>query len=145
LFVRALTGVLASAEYCWQTDEPFLDRLVAACLAGNEAARTSPTAHLLIQNDEAAHTYHAAETCDLLRVKLAEALGDRLADAAAAGQVRDDLSPETLARWAVRINFSLKSEPASAEDGGEEGILRDLLAASLAPRRSVRRRGKSRD
>jgi AcrR family transcriptional regulator len=144
-FVRALASVLAAAEYCWHTDEPFLDRLVAACLVGNQAARTSPAARLLIANDEAAHTYHAAETSELWRAKLAEALGDRIAQAAAAGDVRDDLAPEVLARWVTRINFSLMAEPASPEDGGEEGILRDLLAASLAPQApTVKRRGKSR-
>ena len=134
-FVRALAGVLASTDHCWHTDDPFLDRLVAACLAGNAAARNSPTARLLIANDEVAHTYHAAETSELWRAQLAEALGHRIAEAAAAGEVRDDLPPETLARWVTRINFSLMAEPASVEDGGEEGVLRDLLAASLAPRR----------
>lgn len=144
-FVRALASVLASTEHCWHTDEPFLDRLVAACLAGNAAARMSPTVRLLIQNDEAAHTYHAAEHSELWRDQLAEALGHRIASAAAAGEVRDDLSADTLARWVTRINFSLMSEPASPEDGGEEGILRDLLAASLAPRSpAMRRREKSR-
>jgi AcrR family transcriptional regulator len=134
-FVRALSVVLASTEHCWHGDEPFLDRLVAACLAGNAAARASPTVRLLIRNDEAAHTYHAAERSALWRDKLAEALGHRIAEAASAGEVRSDLTPDTLARWVTRINFSLMAEPASAEDGGEEGILRDLLAASLAPRR----------
>lgn len=134
-FVRALASIFVSIEPCWRTDEPFLDQLVAACLAGNEAARTSPTARLLIENDEALHTYHAAQASDLWRTELAKALGHRIAGAAARGEVRDDIDPETLARWVTRINFSLMTEPASAEDGGEEGILRHLLAASLAPRR----------
>lgn len=133
-FVRALGGILLAAERCWYTDEPFLDQLVAACLVGNEAARTSPTTRLLIDHDEVAHTYHATEASDLWRRKLAEALGKRIARAAAKGEVRDDLSPETLARWVTRINFSLMAEPPNPEDGGEEGILRNLLAASLAPR-----------
>ncbi|MFZ3268310.1 MAG: hypothetical protein WA622_20500 [Mycobacterium sp.] len=33
----------------------------------------------------------------------------------------------------VRINFSLIAEPAGPEDGGDEGLLRDLLVASLNP------------
>lgn len=134
-FVRALAGILVSIEPCWHTDEPFLDQLVAACLAGNEAARTSPTTRLLIDNDEALHTYHAAQASDLWRTELAKALGRRIARAAAAGEVRNDISPEALARWVTRVNFSLMAEPAGAEDGGEEGVLRHLLAASLAPRR----------
>jgi AcrR family transcriptional regulator len=134
-FLRALAGIFVSIEPCWHTDEPFLDQLVAACLAGNEAARTSPTARLLIGHDEALHTYHAAQASELWRTELAKALGRRIASAAAAGEVRDDISPEVLARWVTRINFSLMAEPAGVEDGGEEGVLRHLLAASLAPRR----------
>jgi AcrR family transcriptional regulator len=133
-FVRALDGVLAAASKCWDTDEPFLDRLVNACLVGNAAARNSSSTRLLIANDEAAHTYKAAEASEIWRTRLAAAIGERLAAAAAVGEVRDDLPPQTLARWIARINFSLMSEPASPEDGGEEGVLRHLLAASLAPR-----------
>ncbi|ETB36334.1 repressor [Mycobacterium avium subsp. hominissuis 10-5606] len=134
-FVKAVAGVLRSAERGWETDAPFLDQLVAVCLAGNEAARTSPTTRLFIGNSEVGHTYHATEASGLWRAKLSEALGRRIARAATAGEVRDDLRPETLARWVVRINFSLMTEPAGPEDGGEEGVLRDLLAASLLPRR----------
>jgi AcrR family transcriptional regulator len=135
-FVRALDGVLATAEECWDTDQPFLDRLVNACLVGNAAARDSPSTRLLIANDEAAHTYRAAEASEVWRRRLSEAIGDRLAAAAADGEVRSDLSPHTLARWIARINFSLMTEPANPDDGGDEGVLRHLLAASLAPRPS---------
>lgn len=133
-FVRALAEVLAAAEHCWRTDEPFLDRLVNACLVGNQAARCSPTARMLIANDEATHTYQVAEASDIWRSTLAGALGERLAVASAAGELRDDLPAETLARWITRVNFSLMAEPADAKDGGEEGVLRHLLAPSLAPR-----------
>jgi hypothetical protein len=40
---------------------------------------------------------------------------------------------DTLARWIVRINFSVIAEPARPEDGGGEGLLRNLLIASLDP------------
>jgi AcrR family transcriptional regulator len=133
-FVRALTGVLVAAEPCWHTDEPFLEKLVRACLVGNDAARNSPTMRLLIDDDELRHTIHAAEASELWRAKLADALGQRLAAAATAGEARGDLSPETLARWVTRINFSLIAEPGRPEDGGDEGLLRHLLAASLSPR-----------
>jgi AcrR family transcriptional regulator len=52
---------------------------------------------------------------------------------AAAGEIRRDLSADTLARWIVRINFSVIAEPARPEDGGGEGLLRNLLIASLDP------------
>jgi AcrR family transcriptional regulator len=136
-FVRALAEVLAAAEPCWRTDEPFLDRLVNACLVGNETARRSPTARTLIANDEATHTYQVAESSDIWRSTLADALGEKLAAAAAAGELRDDLPAETLARWITRVNFSLMAEPADPEDGGEEGVLRHLLAPSLTPRQGM--------
>ena len=65
--------------------------------------------------------------------KLADTLVRRLEAAAAAGEIRNDLSADTLARWIVRINFSLIAEPARSEDGGDEGLLRSLLVASLNP------------
>lgn len=135
-FVRALAEVLAAAEDCWHTDEPFVDRLVNACLVGNEAARRSPTARLLISNDEATHTYQVAQASDIWRSTLAGALGERLSVAAATGELRNDLPAEMLARWVTRINFSLMAEPADVADGGEEGVLRHLLAPSLTPRQA---------
>lgn len=133
-FVRGLTDILKTTEPCWDTGKPFLERLVHASLVGNEAARNSPTLRLLIDREEAGHTYRAAEASEPWRTKLAEALGQRLETAAAAGEVRDDVPSETLARWVARINFSLMTEPGKPEDGGDEGILRNLLAASLRPR-----------
>jgi AcrR family transcriptional regulator len=132
-FVRAVTGVLLAAEPCWHTAEPFLEQLVCACIAGNAAARKSPTMRLLIDDDQAIHTFHAAEASDVWRATVAEALGERLVSAVAAGEVRADLTLETLARWITRINFSLISEPGNPDDGGDEGILRALLVPSLTP------------
>ncbi|BBZ15645.1 TetR/AcrR family transcriptional regulator [Mycobacterium branderi] len=134
-FVRAMTATLEAVEQCWQTDEPFLAQLVAACLRGNEIARSSPTMRSLLEDHQAlGATYHAAEGSELWRAQLAEMVGRRLEAAAAAGQIRRDLPADTLARWIVRINFSLLAEPAKPEDGGDEGVLRNLLVASLHPR-----------
>jgi hypothetical protein len=78
--------------------------------------------------------YHAAEGSELWRAKLAARLVRRLEAAAAAGAIRRDLPVDTLARRIVGINFSLVAEPAKPEDGGDEGVLRNLLIASLNPR-----------
>jgi hypothetical protein len=75
--------------------------------------------------------YHAAEGSELWRAKLAARLVRRLE---AAGAIRRDLPVDTLARRIVRISFSLIAEPAKPEDGGHEGVLRNLLIASLNPR-----------
>jgi hypothetical protein len=77
----------------------------------------------------------------LWRAKLADTLVRRLEAAAAAGEIRCDLSADTLARWIVRINFSLIAEPVRSEDGGDEGLLRNLLIASLNP--SAQRSGRA--
>ncbi len=134
-FVRVLVATLEAVEQCWQTDEPFLQQLIAASLRGNEIARSSPIMQSLIEEHQAlGAAYQAAEGSQVWRAKIAEALVQRLEAAAAADEIRQDLPAYTLARWIVRINFSLIAEPARPEDGGEEGVLRNLLAASLKPR-----------
>jgi hypothetical protein len=54
----------------------------------------------------------------------------------AAGEVRDDVTAETMAHWVTRIAFSLAAEPGRPEDGGDEGLIRAFLPACLAPRPS---------
>jgi AcrR family transcriptional regulator len=133
-FVRVLTATAEAVEQCWQTDDPFLAQLVAACLRGIDIARSSPIMRSLFEEHQAlGAAYHAAEGSELWRAKLADALVRRLEAAASAGEIRRDLAPDTLARWIVRINFSLIAEPAKPEDGGDQGVLHNLLVASLKP------------
>jgi hypothetical protein len=133
--LRVLAATAEAVEQCWQTDDPFLTQLVAACLRGIDIARSSPIMRSLIEEHQALGVaYRAAEGSELWRTKLADALVRRLEAAAAAGEIRRDLPADTLARWIVRINFSLIAEPAGSEDGGDEGLLRNLLVASLKPR-----------
>lgn len=133
-FVRVLSTTLQAVEQCWQTDEPFLAQLIAACLRGIDIARSSAMMRSLVDDHQAVGAaYHAAEGSELWRAKLADALVRRLEAAGAAGDIRRDLPADTLARWIVRINFSLVAEPAKPEDGGDEGVLRNLLIASLKP------------
>lgn len=134
-FVRLFATTVKAVEQCWQTDQPFLAQLVAVCLRGNDIARNSPIIRSLVDDHQAVGAaYHAAEGSELWRAKLADALVRRLEAAAAAGEIRRDLPPDTLARWIVRISLSLVAEPARPEDGGDQGVLRNLLGASLAPR-----------
>ncbi|MEZ0351921.1 TetR/AcrR family transcriptional regulator [Mycobacterium sp. pR1184] len=135
-FLRMLTSTLSAVEQCWQTDEPFLVQLVAACLRGAHVARGSAVMRALVEDHEGlGAAYRAAEGSELWRAKLADVLVRRLETAAAAGEIRQDLPPDTLARWIVRITFSLITDPANPEDGGDDGVLRNLLVASLEPRR----------
>jgi len=133
-FVRAVAGVLDAAEPCWRTAEPFLEQVVQASLAGMAAARSSPTMRLLIGDDALGRTFHVTEHSEIWRSRLAEALGRRIAAAADAGDVRDDIAPEIMAHWVTRMCFSLIAEPGNPEYGGDEGLLRAFLTASLAPR-----------
>jgi AcrR family transcriptional regulator len=133
-FVRAISAVLEVTEPCWQTDEPFLEQLVNAVVIGLQAARDSPTMSLLIGADELGRTFRAAESSDVWSQNLALALGRRIEAAMAAGEVRDDLTVETMAHWVTRIAFSLAAEPGRPEDGGDAGLIRAFLPGCLAPR-----------
>lgn len=133
-FVRAISAVLDASEPCWDTAEPFLEQLVKATAIGLREARNSPTMALLIGADDLSKTFHAAETSDTWSQHLAQALGRRLEVAMEAGEVRDDVTADTMARWVTRIAFSLIAEPGRPEDGGDEGLIRAFLPACLAPR-----------
>jgi AcrR family transcriptional regulator len=134
-FVRAVGVVLDAAEPCWDADAPFVDRLINAALLGLEAARKSPAMRILIGDDALPQTVHATHESELWRTRLHEALGERIAVAADAGDVRTDVSPDTMARWVTRICFSLVAEPGKPEDGGDEGLLRAFLPGSLVTQR----------
>ena len=91
---------------------------------------------LLIGADELGRTFRAAEASDLWGESLAKVLGRRIEVAMAAGEVRDDLSAETMAHWVTRIAFSLAAEQGRPEDGGDAGLIRAFIPACLAPRPS---------
>ncbi|WP_237394213.1 TetR/AcrR family transcriptional regulator [Mycobacterium paraintracellulare] len=128
-----LTVNRRAVEHGWQTDEPFLAQLVAACMRGIDIARGSPVMRSLVDDHQAFGAAYHAEGSELWRAKRADSLvrphrGRRCCR-------RRDVPAESLARWIARINFSHVAEPAKLEDGGDEGVLRNLLAASLNPRR----------
>jgi AcrR family transcriptional regulator len=133
-FVRSMGCVLDAAEPCYHTDERFLEQLIRATVVGLSTARLSPTVMLLLGDDQIGRTYHAAEASELWRKNLVENVGQRITAAVAAGEVRDDVAVETMARWVTRVAFSLIQEPGSAEDGGDEAVLRAFLPGALSPR-----------
>ncbi|MDT5078666.1 MAG: hypothetical protein QOJ80_3303 [Mycobacterium sp.] len=133
-FVRSMGSVLDAAEPCYHTDEPFLEQLIHATVVGLTAARESSTVMLLLGDDQIGRTYHAAEASELWRKNLVESIGQRINAAVTTGEVRDDVAVETMARWVTRVAFSLIQEPCSAEDGGDEALLRAFLPGALAPR-----------
>jgi AcrR family transcriptional regulator len=134
-FVRAIDTVLEVSAPCWETAEPFLTQLANATTVGLRAARNSPTMALLIGADDLGRTFRAAESSEDWAQRLARALGTRIEAARAEGEVRDDVSAETMAHWVTRIAFSLIAEPGRPEDGGDDGLIRAFLPACLAPQR----------
>jgi AcrR family transcriptional regulator len=136
-FVRAIDAVVDVSAPCWETAEPFLEQLANAVIVGIRAARDSPAMALLIGADDLSRTFRAAESSEDWEQRLARALGTRIETARAAGEVRDDVSAETMAHWVTRVAFSIVAEPGRSEDGGDEGVIRAFLPASLAPRRAT--------
>lgn len=133
-FVRSMASVLDAAEPCYHTDEPFLEQLICATVVGLTTARQSTAVMLLLGDDQAGRTYHAAEASEIWRKDLVESFGQRIAAAVTTGEVRDEVAIETMARWVTRVAFSLIQEPSSAEDGGDEAVLRAFLPGALSPR-----------
>jgi AcrR family transcriptional regulator len=132
-FVRSMASVLDAAEPCYHTGEPFVEQLICATVVGLTAARQSSAMMLLLADDQVGRTYHAAEASEIWRKNLVDSVGQRIAAAVTTGEVRDDVAVETMARWVTRLAFSLIEEPCSAEDGGDEALLRAFLPGALAP------------
>ena len=134
-FVRATAGVLKAADPEFDSEGPFLEKLVRAWIAGMNAARSSSIIRLLVDDEEVAGTYRAAEASELWREAVTSQLEGRMVEAMRAGEVRDDLPVETLARWVIRCVFSFIAEPGHIDDGGDEGLMRAFVIPSLEPRR----------
>lgn len=90
--------------------------------------------------------YQATVGPELWRAKLADALVRRFEAAAPAGEIRRDLPADTLARWIVRINFSLIAAPALSKTAARRACCttcsfpRYILSKSLDDRPSRPRR-----
>ncbi|RAU95588.1 TetR/AcrR family transcriptional regulator [Mycolicibacter senuensis] len=142
-FVRSARSILTASKAYFCTDEPFLEQLVKATLESLQATRTSPTMALLLGASESAGlTVHAAMASEEWHTLARETLGPPLTQAVADGHVRADAPVEAILRWIWRVAFSLATEPGAPEDGGDEGVLRTFLIASVAaqpvsPRRAI--------
>lgn len=135
-FVRSARAILNASKDEFLNDEPFIEQLISATLHALAATRHSPTMALLLGTSEAAGlTVHAASASHEWQTLATDTLGPYLAQAVADGHIRDDVPVESILRWIWRVSFSLATEPASPDDGGDEGLLRNFLIASVtAPR-----------
>ncbi|MGV0793959.1 TetR/AcrR family transcriptional regulator [Mycolicibacterium sp. XJ1819] len=132
-FMRAIEEVMAAVNRCFEADMPFVERVITATVTGVEIGRKSPALQSLISANDLTWTHRAVEHSESWRQVIYEVLGDRIAEAAAAGEVRADVAPQLLAHWMGRIAFSLLAEPGPPEYGGDEGLLRAILPAMFAP------------
>ena len=107
-------SVSDAAEPCYHTDQPFLEQLIRATVVGDlTAARLSPTVMLLLGDDQIGRPYLAAEASELWRKNLVENVGQRITAAVTAGEVRDDVAVETMARWVTRWHSALSKSPVA--------------------------------
>ncbi|BBX17142.1 TetR family transcriptional regulator [Mycolicibacterium duvalii] len=131
-FVRSARSVLTAAKANFHTDEPFTEQLIKATLHGLQGTRNSPAMALLLRPGESAGlTMHAAMASEEWHALAGETLGPPLAQAVADGHVRADVPIEAILRWIWRVSFSLATEPGAPHDGGDEGVLRNFLIASV--------------
>jgi AcrR family transcriptional regulator len=131
-FVRSARTILNASKNQFLTDKPFLEQLISATLEALAATRASPTMALLLGTGEAAGlTVHAASASEEWQTLARDTLGPYLTRAVADGYVRDDVSVEVILRWIWRVSFSLATEPGLPEDGGDDGVLRRFLIASV--------------
>jgi AcrR family transcriptional regulator len=132
-FVRAVAAVVDAGEEWFRAKGPFVDRVINAALAGLDAVRRSQAMRSMITADELGPTHRAAEASEIWNTEVVRRFSERFAVAAAAGEVRSDVSPEALAHWVTRVCFSLIDEPGRPEFGGDAGLLRAFLPGALAP------------
>jgi AcrR family transcriptional regulator len=132
-FVRSARAILNASKEQFLTSKPFLEQLISATLEALAATRASPTMALLLGNGEAAGlTVHAASASEEWQTLARDTMGPFLTQAVINGHVRDDVPVEAILRWIWRVSFSLATEPGLPEDGGDEGVLRRFLMASVA-------------
>ncbi|EKF24941.1 bacterial regulatory s, tetR family protein [Mycolicibacterium hassiacum DSM 44199] len=131
-FMRAEAQAMAAGARCFDTDEPFLTQLANAVLISVRICRESPSMRLLLA-DDGNRPMHIAARSEAWRARLTKGFGHLLAEAVAAGEVRDDVPVDTLAHWVARIAFSLLAEPGRPQDGGDEGLVHAFLARCLQP------------
>jgi len=110
----------------------FTDRLVEAFLAARRAIGRSPFLSLLFDPENAAQAIGAAYASDLLQQRTLPTLTGYIVAAQEAGEVRGDVSATATARWLIRVQNMLLTDPPG-EDGDVEVFLRRFVVASVLP------------
>ncbi|WP_261574316.1 TetR/AcrR family transcriptional regulator [Frankia gtarii] len=111
----------------------FEDRLVDAFLAARRAVAQSPFLSLLFDRDNAAQTVGAAYASNLIQQRTLPTLTGYIATAQENGELRGDVGAPAMARWLLRVQNMLMTDPPDDNDA-IEATLRVFVVASIAPR-----------
>jgi AcrR family transcriptional regulator len=123
--------VVAASDRIMSGAGRFEDRLVDAFLAARRAIAQSPILSLLFDRDNAAQTFGATYASDLIQQRTLPALTGYIATAQESGELRDDASALAMARWLLRVQQMLTTDPAEENDA-VEATLRTFVVASVA-------------
>jgi len=126
-------GLVTASDRIMSGAGRFEDRLVDAFLAARRAIAQSPFLSLLFDRDNAAQTFGATDASDLIQRRTLPALTGYIATAQESGELRDDVSALAMARWLLRVQYMLMTDPPEKNDA-VEATLRIFVVASIAPR-----------
>ena len=124
-------GIVAASDQIMSGAGRFEDRLVDAFLAARRAIARSPILSLLFDRDNAAQTFGATDASDLIQRRTLPTLTGYIAAAQESGELRDDVSALAMARWLLRVQQMLTTDPAEENDA-VEATLRTFVVASVA-------------
>jgi AcrR family transcriptional regulator len=126
-------GLVTTSDRIMSGAGRFEDRLVEAFLAARRAIAQSPFLSLLFDRDNSAQTFGATDASDLIQRRTLPALTGYIATAQESGELRDDVSALAMARWLLRVQYMLMTDPPEENDA-VEATLRTFVVASIAPR-----------
>ncbi|WP_396229914.1 TetR/AcrR family transcriptional regulator [Frankia sp. CpI1-P] len=126
-------GLMAASDRIMSGDGRFEDRLVDAFLAARRAVAQSPFLSLLFDRDNAAQTVGAAYASGVIQQRTLPTLTGYIATAQENGELRDDVGAPAMARWLLRVQNMLMTDPPEDSDA-VEATLRMFVVASIAPR-----------
>lgn len=133
-----LTGVLTREmrplieRTLGELDGPdFPERIVTSIVQAHATIRSSRFLSLLFDAESAALTVRVASASDTFRQRTLDGLARFIEAARERGEVRDDVPPDAIAAWVMRIVFMLMAEERPTDDAAVELLLRTFLVPSI--------------
>jgi AcrR family transcriptional regulator len=123
--------VIANSTRIMSGPEPFADRMVESYVNAQRMIMESPLLAMLFDRENAAFSVRAGAASAVLAERTREGLTKFVADAMANGELRDDVPPEAIARWLMRVHDGLTMNPPHESETGAEGVLRRFVLPSI--------------